>query len=92
MLTFVHRARFMVSCLYFIQISLFQKQFDVARKNIQDVNILAEYIALLHVPYFLKSALAICAPRHDREFWIDLMEYKSCYPVGSCQSDMVQAV
>ena len=58
----------MASCLYFIQISLYQKQFDVARKNIQDVNILAECIALLHVPYFLKSPLAICAHRHDREF------------------------
>ena len=55
----VHRARFMASCLYLIKISLYQKQFDVALKNIQDVNILAECIALLHVPDFLKSSLVM---------------------------------
>ena len=42
-----------------------------------EIKIVAEYIALLHVPYFLKSPLAISAPRQDRNFWVVLQAYKS---------------
>lgn len=72
----IHRASFMASCLYLLKICLYQKQFETGRKNTQDANILGEYIALLHAPYFLKTPLAINAPCHDRDFWFDLTEYK----------------
>ena len=41
-------------------------------ENITHAKILAEYIALLHVPHFLKSLLIVSAPRQDQYFWKDV--------------------
>ena len=83
----IHRARFMASCLYLLKICLYQTQFETSLKNLHDALILGEYIALLHAPYFLKAPLAINAPRHDRDFWVDLGKYKRCFDANSSQHD-----
>ena len=88
----LHRARFMASSLYLLKICLFQDQFPTERQNIDDAMILVEYIALLHTPYFLKCPLAIPAPRNDRDFWVDLVEYKKCFRVKMRQSTMIEAI
>ena len=58
----IHRPQFMASSLvysqvYILMIFLFQHQYDTACENIKQVDILAEYIVLLHMPYFLKCPL-----------------------------------
>ena len=88
----IHRARFMASCLYLLKISLYRDQFVTDNQNIQDAMILAEYIALIHAPYFLKSPLAITAPRNDRDLWVDLIDYRKCFRVNMAQSCMIEAV
>lgn len=88
----VHRARFMASCLYLLKISLYQKQFVTDHQNILDALILSEYIALIHAPYFLKSPLAISAPRHDRDLWVDVGKYKKCFRATMRQTEMIEAV
>ena len=50
------------------------------------------YIALLHAPHFLKAPLAACAPRNDRDFWVNLTEYKKCFDANSIQQKMLTAV
>ena len=88
-----HRARFMASCLYLYKIFMFQAQFDVLTpETTSQVAIMTEYIALIHVPYFLKCPIAITAPRQDRDFWIDLLTYKKCFTPGSVQWEMINAV
>ena len=52
---------------------------------------LAEFIALIHAPYFLQARLATCAPRLDRDLWVDLQTYKSLFPDESLQSHMADA-
>ena len=83
----------MASAIYSLKISLLGEQFHSASpEDIFNVSLLAEYIALLHVPYFLKSPLSIAAPRQDRDFWIDIHEYRKCFAEGSLQQDMIDAV
>ena len=84
-----HRARFMASCLYLLKIVLFNEQLTadvIDYDELEDAKILVEYIALLHVPYFLQSPLAIAAPRLDRDFWTSVCQYKQLF------HDMLQAV
>ena len=88
----INRARFMASCLYLLKICLYRKQFKSLQKNLKEAQILGEYIALLHAPYFLKAPLAACAPRNDRDFWVNLTEYKKCFDANSIQQKMLTAV
>ena len=88
----VHRARFMASCLYLLKIYLYQEQYPTAAENLAHVRVLAEYVALLHAPYFLKSPLAISAPRQDRDFWVDVQCYQNCFRPGDVEHEMLSAV
>ena len=90
----IHRARFMSSCLYLLKIYLYcdQFQFLTDPEKIEHVKILAEYVALVHAPYFLQSPLAVSAPRQDRDFWVDIHNYQKCYKEGDVQYDMLEAV
>ena len=54
-------------------------------------NALAEFIALVHAPYFLQVRIATAAPRLDRGLWEDLHDYKNIFPDGSIQADMADA-
>ena len=74
----VHQARFMARCLYILKIAsyLHQGVFGLKRNNNkQEVHILAEFTALIYVPYFLRSPLPLAAPRLDRDLWNDLHSY-----------------
>ena len=56
---------------HLLKIFLFNQQLDADFMDwdeLDDIEILTEYIALLHVPYFLQSPLAVAAPRLDRDF------------------------
>ena len=88
----IHRVRFMVLCLYLLQICLYQNQFITYNQNIQDVMILPEYIGLIHAPYFLKSPLAIIPPRNASDLWVDLAAYRKCFHVTMRQSRMIKAI
>ena len=88
----VHRARFMASCLYLLKIFLFHEQFQTSDENLSHVKVLAEYVALLHAPYFLKSPLAVSAPRQDRDFWVDIQNYQNCFDQDDIEFSMIDAV
>ena len=88
-----HRARFMASCLYLYKIYMFNSQFtELSPDELTQVSIMVEYIALIHVPYFLKAPLATSAPRQDRIFWVDLLAYKTCFVHGSTEINMTNAI
>ena len=88
-----HRARFMASCLYILKIYFYRAQFmELTPDQVTEMSIMAEYIALIHAPYFLKSPLAISAPRQDRDLWVDLIHYRECFDETSTQAAMVTAV
>ena len=91
----LHRARFMASCLYILKLFIFHDQLratDITPEESQDIEILAEYIALLHAQYFLQSPLASAAPRLDRNFWISLNEYQQCFSVNEVAYDVIEGV
>ena len=88
----VHRARFMSSCLYLLKIFLYRDQFPIDVEQIEHVEILAEYVALIHAPYFLQSPLAVSAPRQDRDFWVDIKEYQKCFDKDDIQHAMLESV
>ena len=67
-----------------MRVSKKQKAADIMK-------ILAEYIILIHVPYFLKSPLATAVPRQDRDLCFDLGEYKKCFDDSSVQNAMINA-
>ena len=75
----------MASCLYLLKIFLYNEQLeagDITPEELSDVEILAEYIALLHAPYFLQTPLAIAAPRIDRDFWVNVNNYQALFDVN----------
>ena len=76
---------------YILKVFLFQHQYDTARENIKQVEILADYIALLHMPYFLKCPLVIRAPHNDRDFCNDLHAYKECFNRDQTQFKTIEA-
>ena len=39
----------------------------------------AEFVCLLYVPYFLQTSLPVAAPRLDRDFYVDLEQYRVLY-------------
>ena len=41
---------------------------------------LAQFVVLIHGPYYLQTPLAIAAPRLDRKLWQDLVSYEALYP------------
>ena len=88
----IDRARFMASCLYLLQICLYQNKFIAENQNIQDVMILSDYITLMYPPYFLKSPLAITEPQNARDLWVDLAEYRKHFYITICQSRMIKAI
>ena len=61
-------------------------------EELTEVECLAEYVALLHVPYFLQCPLAVIAPRLDRDFWEDVCNYKKCFSSNVLEYDMMEAV
>ena len=77
------------------KIFIYREQLDagtISDKEKVDIEVLAEYIALLHVPYFLQCPLAIAAPRLDRDFWVDVCNYKTCFNETHLEYDMMAAV
>ena len=82
----------MASCLYLLKICLYRDQFVTDQQNIIDAMILSEYIVLIHAPYFLKSPLAISAPRHDRDLWVEIQKYSQYFRAAVRQSSMIEAV
>ena len=87
-----HQARFMASCLYLLKIYLFRHEFETEPEQLEHVKILAEYVALVHTPYFLKSPLAVSAPRQDRDFWVDIHKYQACFNPGDVEYAMLESV
>jgi hypothetical protein len=65
---------------------------DLTPEQNPQITIMAEYIALIHAPYFFKSPLAISAPPQDRDFWVDLLAYKKYFAQNSVQGEMIRAV
>ena len=57
---------------------MFREQFIMTPKIKEDVVALAEFIALMYGQYFLQSALAISAPRLDRDLWVNVHAYRVC--------------
>ena len=85
----------MASCLYLLKIFLYNEQLDandITPEELSDVEILAEYIALLHAPYFLQTPLAIAAPRIDRDFWVNVNNYQALFNVNAIEYDVLEAV
>ena len=86
-----NQTRFMGIGLHEFKIAMMQGQFGQTVVGRRQSQALAEYLALIHAPYFLQARLAIAAPRLDCDLWIDLHVYKRLYPVGSLQARMVDA-
>ena len=91
----IHRARFMASCLYLLKIFLYREQLDaddITYEELCDVEIFAEYVALLHAPYFLQTPLATAAPRIDREFWVNVNNYQALFNFNEIEYEVLEAV
>ena len=89
----VRHARFMASSLYILKISMYlhQDDFGLKKKEKNEVEILAEFIALLYAPYFLQSPMAIDAPRLDRDVFNDLESYQQSFSLNSLQYRLAAA-
>ena len=75
----------MALCLYLHKIFIYKEQIDenlLSANELCNVNILTEYIALLHAPYFLQTPLASAAPRIDCDFWVNLNKYQSLFDIS----------
>ena len=71
----IHQARFMASCIFYLKMSLMEQELMTKRQS-NEIEMLAEFIALLYGPYFLTTQLGVAAPRVDRDFIQQLIEYQ----------------
>ena len=58
------------------------KEFGTSDSVFEDASaltLLAEFVCLLYVPYFLQTPLPAAAPRLDRDFYVDLEQYRVLY-------------
>ena len=57
----------------------------------EETEAMAEFIALVWVPYFLQARLGTAAARLDRQFLVDIQKWRGCYVFDSMQSAMADA-
>lgn len=86
-----NKTRFMYDGLYLLKIAMFLNQFILPGRLQAQVVALAEFVALLYVPYWLQSSLAVAAPRLDCAFWVDLKCYRDCHPQGAVQRNLADS-
>ena len=68
----LHHARFMASSLYILKITMLQNNLPrgMLTPNMKTgITRMAQFIALLNAPHFLKANLAAAAPRLDLKLW-----------------------
>ena len=66
----------MASCLYILKIALLGSEVKLTARQRKEIDVLAEFVAILYAPYFLQSSLTASAPRVDRDFIKDLIDYQ----------------
>ena len=90
-----NQTRFMGIGNHEMKIALLLDVFQQDEEGREQTLALAEIMVLLHAPYFLKARLASAAPRLDRDYYRDLVEYRSLHPAGSLRyrmaSEMIQS-
>ena len=74
-----NKTRFMHDAIYILKITLLQWQFRLPPQLGKEVVALAEVVCLLYMPYFLQTPLPAAAPRLDRDFYVDLVQYRVLY-------------
>ena len=65
---------------------------DAGQKGREQTLANAEVISLLHIPYFLQVRNAILAPRLDRDFYTQLVQYRNLHEEGSLRYRMADAM
>ena len=70
-----HSTRFMASPLYLLKMQLLSNVWVMTRREKTIVKKMAQIIALLYGPYFLRAQLSTPAPRLDLAFIYALMAY-----------------
>ena len=74
-----NKTRFMHDAIYILKITLLQWQSRLPPQLRREVVALAEFVCLLYVPYFLQTPLPVAPPRLDRDFYVDLEQYRVLY-------------
>ena len=79
----MHSACFMASCIYLLKMQLVSTIWAIKAREQTVVEKMAQIVALLYGPYYLKSRLSTSAPRHDLEFYYSLLAYISVEPAAA---------
>ena len=75
----LHHARFLASALYILKLSLLADDLPRGVLTVtmrQNVDRMAQYIALFHGSWFLQARVAPIAPRLDVQLWEDMCIYQ----------------
>jgi hypothetical protein len=73
----------MASSIYLLKMQMLSTVFDMTPRKRSTVDAMSPIIALMYIPYFLRSHLSTSAPRHDLDFYYTLKEYATVEPAAS---------
>ena len=85
-----NQTRFMGIGNHELKIALLLNDFEQDEEGREQSLALAEIMMLLHAPYFLKARLATAAPRLDRDYYKDLLQYRDLHAPGSLRYRMTE--
>ncbi len=78
-----HSARFMASSIYILKMQMLSSIWAMTAREQTVVEKMAQIVALLYGPYYLRSRLSTSAPRHDLNFYYSLLAYISVEPAAA---------
>ena len=75
-----HHARWMSKAIYYLKLALLSEYFHLVEKELKDVKVIAEFVALFYAPSFLQSQLGSAAPFNDLELIRNMTKYSQKQP------------
>jgi len=76
-----HHARWMSKAIYFLKLSLLEKQFSMDTKERNWVHLMSEYVGIFYAKYFFQSPLSAAAPLNDIRFLQQMLKYRHIRPL-----------
>ena len=68
-----HYARWMSKAIYYLKLALLSEHFHTKEKELEDVKVIAEFVALFYAPSFLQSQLGSASPFNDLKLIRNMM-------------------
>ena len=79
----VHHARWMAKAIYNIKLYLLMRQFPLAEKDMEEVEIITQFVAIFYAKAWFKAPLPCSAASTDLTFMTEILQWRQLQPTVS---------